>query len=703
MNHLDLPAAAPAAPGNVTHGLHDPAKQPPENVTHGLHRTDGEAPARLCLAPRPLARLAQAGPPAHYAVRLVQAGPTRAAGDRPGRLVVEAAAIRDAVSAGLFDGRPMFIDHAGLGGGASLRDLAAVVLASGWNEAEQAAEATIRLYDTEAGRLAGALLAELMADQASGRPAPDVGISLVFWPTLQAGPGDGQSRVVAFRAVESADFVFQPAAGGRVQRALAALSQSGDFPMTHSDPTERPTPAAPLAQPAGDSGGLLAAASPWLDALRDGGRQAMLAASGLPEATRRRLLRADYPSPQALAAAIEEARAELAAATELSVVQIGGQPPRGPRLSGMVAPLDQAQSAVNWLFGVPNSALPEPTLRKADLLYVALTGDANFHGRFDGDRLAFAGATTATLPNLAVNALNKVVQSQFSDLAHWRWYERIVFVTANDGSLEPMQWITVGGMSNLPTVAEGASYEELAISDAGESSAFVKRGGYIGITREMIMNSDIQRIQAVPRGLAQAALRTRSAAIAAIFTANAGVGPTLTQDSKALFHADHGNLDVTALGTDATAWRAARAECFKQAELGSGKRLGVYPKYLLVPAELYDQALAILGYGEGMPTTYTPEAQDRGFADPRAIPLVVPDWTDATDWAYIVDPAVYPVIMMSYSQAPGGGIHPAPELFSVLSESAGLLFTNDTLPIKVRDEFAAGVSGPRGIGKRNAV
>jgi hypothetical protein len=37
----------------------------------------------------------------------------------------------------------------------------------------------------------------------------------------------------------------------------------------------------------------------------------------------------------------------------------------------------------------------------------------------------------------------------------------------------------------------------------------------------------------------------------------------------------------------------------------------------------------------------------------------------------------------------------------VTGETAGLMFTNDTLPVKVRDEFAFGVNGFRGIGKRN--
>ena len=129
--------------------------------------------------------------------------------------------------------------------------------------------------------------------------------------------------------------------------------------------------------------------------------------------------------------------------------------------------------------------------------------------------------------------------------------------------------------------------------------------------------------------------------------------------------------------------------------------MGLFPRYWLGPADLYDQALALFGYGDGVPTTYAPEAQTRGIHDPRPIPLAVPDFTSSTDWAYIVDPQVFPVIHISYAQAPGGGVHPAPELFTVASPTAGLMFSNDVLPIKVRDWFAVGVNGYRGIGKRN--
>ncbi len=449
----------------------------------------------------------------------------------------------------------------------------------------------------------------------------------------------------------------------------------------------------------------------WLETVRATAAGAVIRASGLPAAVQERLAAGRYESAEAVEAAIDRARAELAALNEAGVVRLGqglGQVQRtGDSASHRMGrirlsdPLDEARELVGFFFGAAGAPTPPPNLRSFADLYIALTGDVFFRGVFDGGRVQFSGATTSTLPNLAVDAMNRVIVQQFRVLEHYRWFERITSVEPNDGSLQDMKWITLGGIGALPTVNEGAAYTELSVSDVKESASFIKRGGYVGITREMIMNSNIMQLQAIPRALGAAAVRTRSAAVAALFTAGSGVGPTLAQDSKALFHADHANIATTALGTDAAAWRAARAECFQHAEVGSAAPLGIFPRFLLVPAELYDTALSILGYGEGMPATYTPEAQDRGFADPRPIPLVVPDWTDATDWAYIVDPALYPVIQMSYSQSPGGRQHPIPELFAVVSETSGLMFTNDILPIKVRDEFALGVNGHRGVGKRN--
>ena len=47
------------------------------------------------------------------------------------------------------------------------------------------------------------------------------------------------------------------------------------------------------------------------------------------------------------------------------------------------------------------------------------------------------------------------------------------------------------------------------------------------------------------------------------------------------------------------------------------------------------------------------------------------------------------------------GRHVPPQVLTVTSPTAGLMFTNDVMPIRVKDQFAYGVSTYRGIGKRN--
>ena len=678
-----------------------------------------------------------------FRARLVRAGRIVQADGEPGPIVIPAETIRTAVDAGLFNGLAVFVDHPRQFENASLKALVGVTHSAVFNEATQSADAVIRFYvvrDAVDGTpgdfppnpaLAQALVSTLdmmLADRAAGIEPPNVGLSLVFWPkwAQQKNGASGEPLLLAaFKRIDSADIVFSPAADGRILEALSTgsrgltavmrelpagyfigterqrsgikgdkylmeVEENGTVEM-NGDGSDRPNPGFGVQE--------------WVDAARRSAVPAILLRSGLPEASQERLRGRSYGSPQELEADIQAELAYLGRLSEERVIQLPGSHPRGAgrptSVTQMMTGLDHARNAVDYLFGVPEAAVPEPMLRRSDMLYIALTGDYEWHGVFRPDRVMLTGADTTTLANLATNAMNKVVAAQLAVLTFYRWFEKIAVPTANDGSLHDMSWISFGGITTLPSVPEKGSYSELDVDDVKEADSFVKYGGYVGITREMLRKSQIQRIQAVPRALAAASVKTRSAKIAAIFTANSGIGPTLDQDSTALFHSNHNNVATTALGTDMTAWRAAALECFKHTEVSSSDRIGTFPKYCLVPPDLYHQALATFGYGDGQPATYLPEAEDRGLGDPRPVPLAVPHFTDANDWAYITDPQVWPVIHMSFSADPSGRTFPAPEIFAVTGETAGLMFTNDTLPVKVRDEFAYGVNGFRGIGKRN--
>lgn len=632
--------------------------------------------------------------------RLVSAGRIRNVLDKPGNITIPAETLKTAVKKRQFNNIAAFIDHSGWFAGPSLHNLFGVWSDIEYNEETEAVDGTLTCYENEQNSSLIDTLNQVIEDG----DKLDIGVSIVFFGKWETKDKSNLRTLLGFQKVESADIVFMPAADGRILEALSALNASSGLIKNHggkimAEPiktaeqtdTLAVTPATPEFVDEQE-----ALSQEWLGEIRQAGLRRILADSDLPDVVKKRLSKRSYKTPEDVRAAIAEAHNELQTLEEEDAVQLGQRP-----YLYVQDPQDEINNHVEWFFGVENAPLPPSNYRKLDQLYVAMTGDSEFHGVFQPEKVVLAAADTGTLAGMAVDAMNKVIMTQMSRLQFWRWYEKVAYPIPNDGSVQSMKLISFGGIGDLPTVAEGAAYTEATVDDVKETATFYKKGAYVGITLEMIRNSSIVEIQAVPKALAIAAVRTRSAAVSNLFTQAAGVGPTLAQDSVALFHADHGNVATTAIGSDATAWRAARVECFNHTEVHSGKKLAVFPKFLLVPDDLYDVALSITGYGEGMPTTYTPEAQARNAEDPRPVVVVVPDWTDANDWAYMVDPQIYPVIQMSYAQAPGGGSHPAPELYSVVNENQGLLFTNDVMPIKVRDWFAVNVNGPRGIGKRN--
>ena len=310
-----------------------------------------------------------------------------------------------------------------------------------------------------------------------------------------------------------------------------------------------------------------------------------------------------------------------------------------------------------------------------------MTGDYEMRGVFDGQRAQFANASTTTLNELAKNALNKYLQQYFAD--SYLWWERICEIV-DFGTLQDPTWITMGGFGDLPTVAEGAAYSELTIADSAETSSWLKKGGYIGITLEAIDKDDTGGIAAIPRNLARSAYRTLSAAVANIFTQSAGVGPTLA-DGLALFHASHNNLATTALSS--TAWEAAIQSMYRQTELSSGRRLGARPERLLVPVELEGTALQIIG-SDLVDANHTKNVR-KGSAEV----VTCPELTDANDWAALANPAKNPAIGVGFR------FGRVPEVFS--DPGGQRMFTNDQLDLKARFFFTIGVIDYRAVLKRN--
>jgi hypothetical protein len=336
-------------------------------------------------------------------------------------------------------------------------------------------------------------------------------------------------------------------------------------------------------------------------------------------------------------------------------------------------------------------------------LYLALSGDYEMTGGFFPERVQFANVDTSTMAGLVANVLNKTVINRFQEYPQW-WAPIVSIEDFN--TLQDTKWITLGGVGELPTVTEGAAYTEMTWDDQTETNAFVKKGGYLGITLEAIDKDDTRRLAAAPRALAQAAWLTLGKAVSNIFTTASGTGPTMS-DSNVLFDAaNHSNLLTTAFSY--TAWKAVTVAMMKQTELNSGERLGFLtrPKYVYVPIDLYNTAVEVLASeydpSEGSTTSYLQaniEAQGNGHDErvrnAKSRIIVDPFATDTNNWGAIADPMLYPSIGLGFRYGR------TPEVFSVASPTAGLMFSNDTMPVKVRFFFAVGPTDWRGLHKNN--
>jgi hypothetical protein len=529
----------------------------------------------------------------------------------------------------LWDGVTSFVDHGTAldrtrAGYRSVRDVCGVVAAPAW-DAARGLVARLRLSGP-AGEALAPLLVDLVQDRAGGLPVPNVGLSADLLVSFR------EDEVVAIEKVLSVDLVVDPAAGGRVERVLNSAAPTGAAPVPRPDFPEGGSPMSKtnvtdtVPAPAGDPAGQGAATTPLLAELRGELHEARvarremtsaylrtaLAASGLPQplqqAVQVRLAqRADYAVADVLAE-VEAQRTVWAALQEDTTVRnLGAR----PQTSGMQDGLDRLQLAADRLFGVPGAAAAPgeaPRLSGLRELYLLLSGDYEMHGRFVAERVSLASVTTTTMASVVKNALNKVLLASFELRPQW-WAPIVLEEDFN--SLNSVTWITLGGFGDLGDVAEGEPYAELPnLTDSEEVSPWVKKGGYIGITLEMIDRDNVTAVRRIPRKLGLAAWRTLSAGVANLFTANSGVGPYWpgSQTGYRLFDTQYANLGSTALA--AASWDATVQAMYKQPEAASAKRLGVRPRWLIVPIELEKTALTILN-STGEPGTGNNDANVR--------------------------------------------------------------------------------------------
>jgi hypothetical protein len=146
----------------------------------------------------------------------------------------------------------------------------------------------------------------------------------------------------------------------------------------------------------------------------------------------------------------------------------------------------------------------------------------------------------------------------------------------------------VSEFSDLDEIPEDVEYKYGKRTEAQEQYKIATYGKLGAVTRQTIINDDLNAITSNMMGMGEAAARKIGDLPYAVLTGNAAMG-----DGKALFHSDHGNYVASASGAvpSVDTLNAAELAMGNQKDLQSLRRLNIRPVFFIAPR-------SIKGYSE---------------------------------------------------------------------------------------------------------
>ena len=341
------------------------------------------------------------------------------------------------------------------------------------------------------------------------------------------------------------------------------------------------------------------------------------------------------------------------------------------RLFGVVESMDDPHYRDAVRYGIASSLPTFTGLREA---YVQVTGDPLISGIVRPEASIVREAnevTSATLNLVLLNSITKrLVQDFRAQPQDWRRFVNVRSIP----NFKPQDRVKLHDFSSLAVVPEGAAYPVLPWDDLRELYSPAKRGNLVVVTREVIMNDDLQAVERIPFKLAVAAASTINEFVYGLFTSN----PQMNDASKVFddgVQTTHNNRGTAPLSS--ASLRAAITTVMKQTS-SAGKRLHLRPRFLLVPADLYFNALTLVK----SPLLPGTPNNDANVLHGAAEVIPVPQFADPTDWYLVCDPAHVETIEIGFV-----GGRETPTFLLQEDPSAGQVFSHDQISFQIRWEF----------------
>jgi len=189
--------------------------------------------------------------------------------------------------------------------------------------------------------------------------------------------------------------------------------------------------------------------------------------------------------------------------------------------------------------------------------------------------------TTSDFSSIVSNVANKSLAEGY-DLAAETWPEWCGVGSVSDFKTNTI--VRASETDDLDEIKEDDEYKHGTRTDAKEEYKIATYGKLFGISRQTIINDDLNALIDTPRNHGEAANRKVGDIVYAVPVANAAMG-----DGTALFHSNHSNL-----GTGGALSEITMAEAIKLMKLQRGlkgqSRLNIRPQFFIAPVTLEGSA-----------------------------------------------------------------------------------------------------------------
>lgn len=356
---------------------------------------------------------------------------------------------------------------------------------------------------------------------------------------------------------------------------------------------------------------------------------------------------------------------------------LGGRDERITRRDAVIDSLLHRYSPAEFRLSDPAREYRGMTLLEIAREFLTTAG-VNVRGMSRDEVATRALHSTSDFPNVLAAVTNKTLRKAY-DVYPRTFLAFCRQVLATD--FKAMYRVQIGEAPQLLKVNESGEFKRGTIAESKESYRIETYGRVVAITRQVLINDDLDAFTRIPAMYGTAIATLESDVVWSIIIDNAAMA-----DGVTLFHADHSNLAGAGSALNVTGVGEGRATMAKQTGLDKKTVLNIRPGFLIVPSALELAAEQLIAQNLVPAKTGDVVPQSIRTLSPIAEPRL--DAASLTAWYLAANPAQIDTIEYAYLEGQEGAYIETRNGFDV-----------DGVEIKCRLDFGAKAIDWRGLYK----